>query len=173
MSRSSFSFAVVLALACGLANAQAYRWVDKDGKVRYSDVPPTGAKAKEIKPPASAPAAPAAAAKDGAAKDGKDAKEGQESADAKKGPLTPAEQERAYRDRQAKAKEAKEKEDKELALAEQRRQNCSMAQDSLRTLEAGRRIGSTNAKGETVYLDEAQIQERIAQARKVVADSCR
>jgi hypothetical protein len=157
---------VVLALACGLANAQAYRWVDKDGKVRYSDVPPTGAKAKEIKPPASAPAAPAAAAKDGAAKDGKDAKdgkEGKESADAKKGPLTPAEQERAYRDRQAKAKEAKEKEDRELALAE----------DSLRTLEAGRRIGSTNAKGETVYLDEAQIQERIAQARKVVADSCR
>ncbi len=31
---------VALALVCSSVQAQAYRWVDKDGKVRYSDVPP-------------------------------------------------------------------------------------------------------------------------------------
>lgn len=30
----------VLAMACGLAHAQGYRWVDKDGKVHYSSEPP-------------------------------------------------------------------------------------------------------------------------------------
>src|SRR5690349_16379583 len=109
-------FATFLAalMACGFAQAQGYRWVDKDGKVRYGDVPPPGVKATPMKPP-SGPPAPAAgtgagggagaAAKDGAAKD------------AKKGPLTPAEQEQAYRERQLKAKEAKEKADKEAAAA--------------------------------------------------------
>jgi hypothetical protein len=157
-----------LALACGLAHAQAYRWVDKDGKVRYSDVPPAGVKATPLKPPPAPPTpAPSAASKDPASKDGKDAK------DVKKGPPTAAEQEQSYKDRQAKAKEAREKEDKERADAEIQKQNCASAQESLRTLEAGRRVASTNAQGETVYLDETQTQERIAQARKVVAETCK
>lgn len=153
-----------LVLACGFAQAQAYRWVDKDGKVRYSDVPPTGVKSTPIKPPETAPSAAAAEGKDAASKDSKDTK---------KGPATAAEQERAYRDRQTKVKESREKEDKDTAATEQRKQNCSAAQESLRTLETGRRIGSTNAKGEAVYLDEAQVQERIAQTRKVVAEDCK
>jgi hypothetical protein len=158
--------AAALVLACGLAHAQAYRWVEKDGKVRYGDVPPPGVKATPLKAPAAGSAPPVpAAAKDGAAKD-------PAAKDAKKGPLTPAEQEQAYRDRQLKAKEAQDKQDKERLAADQRKQNCTQAQESLRTMEAGRRLSSVNAKGETVFLDDAQVQERIAQARKVVAESC-
>ncbi len=163
MRISGITLTTALVLACGLAHAQAYRWVDKDGKVRYSDVPPAGVKATPLKPPPTPPAA-APTAGNPAAKDGKDAK---------KGPLTPAEQEQAYKERQTKAKEAKEKEDKDAALADQRKQNCTAAQESLRTMEAGRRVGITNDKGETVYLEDAQVQERMAQARKVVAESCR
>ena len=61
--------AAVLAMACGLAQAQAYRWVDKDGKVRYGDFPPPGVKATPMKvPPGPAsPAAGAGAAAKGAA----------------------------------------------------------------------------------------------------------
>ena len=70
-------------LASG-ASGQAYRWVDKDGKVRYSDVPPQGAKSTTIKPPSSAPA-PAPAAKDASkAPAVKSARESAEAADREK-----------------------------------------------------------------------------------------
>lgn len=163
--RLSTSLFAALALVCGLAQAQAYRWVDKDGKVRYSDVPPAGVKSTPIKAPAAPPSPPSSAAsKDPASKDAKEAK---------KGSSTAAEQEQAYRDRQAKAKEARDKDDKESAATEQRKQNCASAQESLRTLETGRRIGTTNAQGERVFLDESQVRDRIEQARKIVADSCK
>jgi hypothetical protein len=167
--RLSISLFAALALACSLAQAQAYRWVDKDGKVRYSDVPPAGVKATPLKPPPTPPAPPpSAASKDPAAKDAK-----ADNKDARKGQASAAEQEQAYRERQAKAKEARDKEDNERVAAEQRKQNCASAQEGLRTLEAGRRITTTNAQGETVFLDEAQVRERVAQARQVVAENCK
>jgi hypothetical protein len=160
----------VLAMACGLAHAQGYRWVDKDGKVRYGDVPPPGVKATPMKPP-SGPSAPVAGpgAGGGAGAAGKDAA----AKDAKKGPLTPAEQEQAYKERQLKAKEEKEKAAKEAAVAEQNRQACASAQESLRSLERGGRIASVNAQGETVYLEDNERAARIAQARKVASETCK
>ena len=58
-----------IAVFAGAAAAQQYKWVDRDGKVRYGDVPPPGVNATRLKPPtgASAPA-PAPAAKKDAAK---------------------------------------------------------------------------------------------------------
>ena len=47
-----------MVLACGLAHAQAYRWVDKDGKVRYGDTPPPGVKAAPMKGISGNPAPP-------------------------------------------------------------------------------------------------------------------
>ena len=154
--------AVALALASGLAEAQAYRWVDKDGKVRYSDVPPTGAKTTTLKPPpAGAAPAPAAAGKDASAED------------ARKGPLTPAEQEQAYRERQLKVKEGQEKSAKEQAEADQRKLACDSAQEGLRGYERGGRIASINEKGETVFLDDDQRAARMEQMRKAAAESCK
>src|SRR5215216_1310827 len=49
-------FLVVCLLAAAPASAQMYKWVDKDGKVHYSDKPPPGTKAQVIAP---APAKPA------------------------------------------------------------------------------------------------------------------
>jgi hypothetical protein len=76
---------VFLLLSClmlaGAATAQAYRWVDKDGKVRYSDVPPQGQKATTIKPPSGGPAAAAKdkeAPKPPAAKNPRDAQDAAE-----------------------------------------------------------------------------------------------
>lgn len=166
MRISTCFFSAVLALACGLAQAQAYRWVDKDGKVRYGDIPPAGVKATPMK----APPAPPSAAQDPAAKGapGKDAAK-----DAKKGPLTPAEQEQAYRERQMKAKEEQAKAEREKAEAEQKRQSCESAQETLRSLERGTRISTINAQGETVYMDDAQRATRIQQTQKVIADTCK
>ncbi len=170
MRIATFTFATVLALACGLAQAQAYRWVDKDGKVRYGDTPPPGVKATPMKGMSGAPApAPGAGggggAGSGAAKDA--------AKDAKKGPLTPAQQEQAYRERQLKAKEASEKLAKEQAEAEQLRQSCQSSQETLRSLERGSRISTINAAGETVILEDDQRAVRIAQAKKAIADTCK
>src|SRR3954471_13167483 len=65
------AFLVALAFS-GVAAAQAYKWVDKDGKVRYGDTPPPGVKATPLRTPSGprppAPSTAGAEKKDGAAK---------------------------------------------------------------------------------------------------------
>ena len=51
-------------------------------------------------------------------------------------------------------------------------ENCTRAQESLRTLESGQRIARTDAKGERYYLEDAQIAQETARARQIVKDSC-
>jgi len=147
-------------LVAGSALAQQlYRWVDKDGRVRYTDrPPPAGTKARTIATPSSAPAAPqdAAAAKDGAPH----------------GAPPPAQQEEAFRKRQLAPQKAAEK----SALASQeeaaKRENCARAQEYLRTLESGQRVSRTNAQGEREYIDDAVRERELESARKAVTDWC-
>jgi glutaredoxin len=54
-----FAIAVAAMLVAATASAQMYRWVDKDGKVYYTDTPPPAA-AKNVQKRATAPAAAAA-----------------------------------------------------------------------------------------------------------------
>ena len=119
-------------VSVGNAAAQQYKWTDRDGKVQYGDVPPSGANATPLKGPRAAPAAPAA---DAAAKD------------AAKGPLTPAEQEAEYRKRQLEAQKGREKEERATQEAQIKRDNCAGAREQLRVLESGGRYARTDAKG--------------------------
>src|SRR5882672_564985 len=112
-SVKAFGIFLALLLAAGTASAQLYRWVDKDGKVRYGDTPPPGAKTSSIKAPPPGPATSAAAAKD--AKDGKDAK---------KGPLTAAEKDQEYRKRRENAEKAAEKNEEESRTKAARADSC-------------------------------------------------
>jgi glutaredoxin len=57
--RAFFAFLLACLLAAGLAHAQQYRWVDKDGRVRYTDAPPP-AWAKDVRRTNAAPTPPAA-----------------------------------------------------------------------------------------------------------------
>ncbi len=152
-------FGLTLAFAAG-ASAQLYRWVDKDGRVRYSDTPPPGVKATTLQPPsgAAAPAAPAPG--DAAAKD------------AKKGPLTPAEQEAEYRKRQLGAQKAREKEEQAGRDAQAKQENCARAKETLAGLESGQRIARTDASGERYYVDDDQRAAEIAKARQSVSAWC-
>jgi hypothetical protein len=147
-----------LAVAAGAA-AQAYRWVDQDGRVRYGDTPPPGIKATPLKVPSGgasvAPAAPDAAAKG-----------------ARKGALTPAEQERDFRKRQADAQKAGEKSAQAERDAEAKRENCARARETLAGLESGQRIVRTGADGERYYLDDAQREAEAARARESVNSWC-
>jgi hypothetical protein len=150
--------AIVLALGfAGVASAQLYKWIDKNGHIQYGDTPPTDAqKVTRLKapPPGSAPA-PAAPA----------------TPDAKKEkPLTP---EQAFQKRQQERAEAEQKAEKERAEADQKRANCDLAQANLRQFQTGQRIASVNAAGERVYLDDDQRAQQQARAEQAVAQWCK
>lgn len=153
-------FAMSLVFAAGAA-AQAYRWVDQDGKVRYGDTPPPGVKATPLKLPQGGGASVAPAAGDAAAKG------------AAKGPLTPAEQEKEFRKRQADAQKSAAKADQEQKDAQARIDNCNRAQTALRTLESGQRVMITDKQGERYYLNEEEIARQTAVARQQVSESCK
>lgn len=153
-------FAMSLVFAAGAA-AQAYRWVDQDGKVRYGDTPPPGVKAIPLKLPQGGGASVAPAAGDAAAKG------------AAKGPLTPAEQEKEFRKRQADAQKSAAKADQEQKDAQARIDNCNRAQTALRTLESGQRVMITDKQGERYYLNEEEIARQTAVARQQVSESCK
>ena len=163
--------AFALSAAMAGASAQSYRWVDKDGKVGYGDVPPPGSKVTTLKaPPSSAapPAAPAAAGKDAAKGAAKDSAK-----DAKKGPLTPAEQEQAFRKRKLEEEEARKKQEDALAADHGRKQNCERARENVSLLESGQRITRTDANGERYYVEDAQRAKDVDAARKNAADWCK
>ena len=155
---------VLMLFACALATtaaAQAYKWVDKDGKVRYGDTPPPGVKATPMRTPSGPTPPPAPASADAAKKDGakKDEK-----------PLTP---EAAFRKRQQERDEADQKAQKEAAEAVKKRQNCENAQQVLRTLQSGQRVTRTDASGERVYLEDSERDAAIQRAQGSVNEWCR
>jgi len=127
--------------------AQVYRWVDKDGKVHYSDKKPPDTKADELAI-SSKPSDPLAAEKVMAE-------------------LTAAnagidEAGKAHQQQQAELAKAKE-------LREKR---CASARAELQTLASVNRAYTVDAQGERVYDNDAQLEGRRAQARAQVAQLC-
>lgn len=136
------------------AQAQIKCWTGADGKRSCGDTPPAGAKVTTVKVPSSPPPAPAA------------------SKDAKKGPLTPAEQAAEFRKRQAEAQKAAAKADQERQEAALKRENCERAKETVGGIQSGQRISRFNEKGERFFLDESQMQQELAKARQTVQQWC-
>jgi hypothetical protein len=151
-----FLFALAFA---GAAHAQ-YKWIDKDGKTRYGDTPPAGVKATKMGAPASGEAPSAVPSSATAAKD------------AKKGPLTPAEQEQEYRRRQEATKKEQEKSAKASQAEAEKVDNCNRAREYQRTLELGQRVMRTDAKGERYYMDDAQMAQELVKVKQTVQQVC-
>jgi hypothetical protein len=144
--------AIALALS-GAALAQQYKWIDKDGRTRYGDVPPPGVKATPLRPPPRPSAPPPAAA-------------------ASKGPMTATEKEAEFRKRQEEAAKAREKQEQTAEANAAKRENCERAQEYVRTIESGQRISRTDSKGERYFLDDAQRAQELDKARTAVRQSC-
>lgn len=153
---------LLLAAATGAAQAQIKCW-NEGGKRVCGDAPPAGAKVTTLRGPAGPADAPPSPAGKDAAKDAKAAK---------RGPLTPAEQEQEYRKRQAESAKAAEKQASEAKDAEAKRENCERAREALRSYESGGRVARTDAKGERYFLDESQIAAETAKARQIARDAC-
>jgi hypothetical protein len=167
---ASLTAVAMLGLALApLAHAQQYKWIDKNGKTQYGDAPPAGVKAVPLKGPAQPPAPPPAA-KDSAKKE--DGKDGDAKSAAKKGPLTPAEQEAEFRKRRLEQEKSAEESAKKKEETAQKAANCEQSRGTLRSLESGERISRTNAAGERSFLDDAGRQAEIAKTQKSIAENC-
>lgn len=156
-----------------MASAEIYKWKDKDGKVRYSDVPPPSNTRTESlygkkipRPTGQAPLAPVEGDATVAANKQKeiDAAGGKEVA-----PLT-KEQEAAKR-----SKEAEEKKKAESVKAEElkiKQENCKFAENQLTSYSGGGRIVRVNDKGEREYLSDADIASAKSAAQADVEKYC-
>ncbi len=148
-----FFIAIAILLATATVAAQVYKWVDKDGKVQYTDTPPPAnaskAEAKKVETGSAATSSSPAPAKSlqDRAKDYD--KRRTEAADATK-----------------KSEEARKKDE---AVAE----NCKAARAELRDLESGRPIRRTNEKGEITVMSEAERDAELSKVRALAAESCK
>src|SRR5450830_1209686 len=181
-----------------LASAEIYKWKDKDGRVRYSDVPPPSNVKQEAlygkkipKPTGLAPLAEvegdatAAANKDKAAS-GKDKAIADKAAltdknkapadknKADKAPLdkAPLSKEEAAAKRAKDAEQQKRADEAKQAELKLREENCKSSKSNLATYTNGGRIVKTNEKGEREYLGDADISQAKADSQKDVEKYC-
>lgn len=161
-----FSILVFFAIlfATVTAAAQVYKWVDKDGKIQYGDVPPPEAKATPKKLSASstsgAGTAATAAPVDAAGKATKPIKAPLK--DAVKdvvAPLTPAE------------KAAKDAADAEKARIDA--ENCKAAQDNLRLVDSGAPLKKADSSGTAVFMTQEERDAEASRARATAKASCK
>lgn len=161
MKRLSVALALALCIALP-ASAQMYKWVDADGKVKYSDTPPpSNVKTEKLRIPGRAASAPAPSeTKGGTAKDTKGA------------PKTTAEQEQAFRKRQTDAAKEQQEQAQKETEASNRAENCRRAKAALAGLELGGRQARIDEKGERAYLSDEEITQTTARARQEAAAAC-
>jgi len=161
-----------LALLPALASAQ-WQWLDKDGRKVFSDRPPPaeipaksilkrpgGMSAAPVPSEAEAPADAAAAGAVPVTKVANVPKiSGKDSALEEKKKALEAEE----------ATKKKEAEDK---FAKDKAENCARAQKNLQTFASGKRIRTTNAKGESEFMSDEQ---RAAETKRLeaIASDCK
>ena len=149
--------AMAILLATATVAAQVYKWVDKDGKVQYTDTPPpasatkTEAKKLDAAPVAAPVAAPAASAT------------GKSLADRAKD----------FDKRKAEDAEKQKKAETEQKNADIKAANCKDAKANLAALESGRPMVRTSDAGEREVMSDEARQADIAKARKAAEESCK
>ena len=159
--------AALLAMSM-LANAEVYKWKDKNGAVRYSDTPPpsnvklepmgrknvtkpTGREALAPVPATVNTTASPAAVKAATGKEGS---------------------EDAAKTRQAQAEaDKKTKEDNEK-IARAKAENCKIAKSNLASYQQGGRLFKVDEKGERHYMDGNELKEGAAKSQQEVNESC-
>lgn len=147
--------ALAILLATATVAAQVYKWVDKDGKVQYTDTPPPPGAAKAD--PKKVETGPASGTADSAAPTGKSL----------------AERAKDFDKRRADA-DAKAKKDADAEkVAKNNEQVCRDAKIFLSDLESGRPLYRSNEKGERELVGEDQRKADVARARESIAAACK
>lgn len=190
MSKTSLHMMLAAALALGALGAvQAqpqWQWLDGSGRKVYSDRPPPPdvPQNRILKAPRdAAPAAPAASAEGGdgspaQSSAGEDAElKARVDAQAKTQAEAQAREQAAQDEENAKIKQeneriAQENERIRRENAEKRKAQCAAAQATLKRLEPGRRVMTTDAKGNAGYMDDATREAQRQRAQAIVRENC-
>ena len=148
-----------------IANAEIYKWKDKDGTVRYTDTPPPSNIKQEpisgkklTKPTGQAPLAPVANIANTA---GKVPNQNLESPD-----------EIAAKLRQKNAETEKNNKNEKEAQTKIKEENCKASKANLASYQQGGRVYKMNEKGEREYLDDAGLKAGAEKAQKEVSEYC-
>jgi Domain of unknown function (DUF4124) len=151
---------VLLLLLTSAADADVYKWVDKDGKIQYSDQPPLSGDAKKMKrkskdtaetsSPASAPASNSSA----------------------KPAASVADQELEYRKRKTEKEEVEKKQQADAETAKQNKQYCASLKGDLRSHSDGTRLVRYNEKGERMFLDDKERADSKVKLEERIAKEC-
>lgn len=152
-------YTLAFALIAPLTHAQVYKWVDKDGKVQYSDQPPapnqtTSAPQRLTSTTSSSAATPAASGEKPAAEKAPD-------------------KNKEFEKRRIDATEKAKKEEDAAKLALQKQERCDEAKGNVKSLESGIRISRTDANGERTFLDDDQRAKELERTQKIMADACK
>lgn len=150
---------IFLIMASTSTSAALSKWVDANGQVHYSDMPPPAAAgAKKLR---SSSGSDDSASQDDAARNTPAA------------PKTIAEREAELKKAQQEKKAAADKAAKEQADAETVKASCAAAQQNLRALQEGVRIMEIDANGERSYIDDERRQQNIAKAQQDISRYCK
>lgn len=145
--------ALAILLATATVAAQVYKWVDKDGKVQYTDTPPPASATKtEAKKLDTTPAAATAV--------GAPAK-------------SLADRAKEFDKRKTEVAEKQKKAEVDQKNADITAANCKDAKTNLKTLESGRPIVRTTETGDREVMNDDARQADLAKARKAIDESCK
>lgn len=149
---------LLLIIASPNGYAALNKWVDSEGRVHYSDIPPP----PEIK----------ATKLHGTASE--EVSSGQndastENTDSQNIAQREAELKKAQQDKKA----AQEKSAKDLAYTESLKESCTAARKNMMILKDGRRIAELDDKGETVFMEDDQRQKNIEKTEQDIAKYCK
>lgn len=137
------------------SQAGVSKWVDAEGKVHYSDIPPSDIKAKSIK-----------------STERHDTTDNVTPATGVATPKTLAEREAEWKKTQKTKEEAAQKSAQKQEAASIKQKNCENARKNLATLENSPAIVTYDSKGERTEMDDASRKQSIQEARKAISTYC-
>ena len=157
---------ILILLTSANAFAEVNKWVDSKGRVHFSDLPPPP-DAQVIFPAKTKASRPESYGEEA------DGKNDPAPASAPAAPKTIMEREADLKKANKVKQEAADKAAQKQANEEIMKSNCSGAQQNLKTLQSGVRIAELDADGERSFLDDGQLQQRIAKAQQAVNSYCK
>lgn len=143
-----------------MAQAEVYKWKDKDGTMRYSDTPPmsnikteTVVKKKAVTAPTTTAPSTKAVVET-------------------KGVVIPENPDEAAQRRREQAEVDKRNKEEKEAEAQRKAENCIAAKSNMEAYKQGGRVYQTNEKGERVYMDDKAFEQGRQKAQREINENC-
>ena len=147
--------ALAVLLATATVAAQVYKWVDKDGKVQYSDMPPPLSASKAEPKKLNTSTTPAAT-----------------TATASNAPKSLQDRSKDADKRRVEEIEKAKKDEEAQKIARQNEERCRAATRYKGDLDSGRPIARNNEQGERAYMSDEERSTETARIKSVMAEAC-